>query len=451
MRNPAAAAGLALALVAAPHIALRAQDTTITRPVVPSGDSITLPQAIRIALEQDINVRTARNNVILDSLTVRQAHNQFNPNLAASTQTSQAFGSQNQNSFAMSGGLSSGLTLYNGRQNINTLRQAELNVRATGYDLGRTRQTVVFTVASDFLNLITQQDQLQVQQENLTAQEQELTQQEAFARAGTHPIGDLYQQQLAVASTRFAVATARHGTEIAKVDLIEELRLDPRGTYTFVPPTARIDSATLVTFNLDSLISVALAQRVDVSAQIFRVEAARRAILIAEGSRLPVVSASLGYSSGINSAASGDFLSQLNQRRGGSLGLSVSIPIFDRGAAEIAKERALVGLDNELLQLRDEQLRVALEVRRAYLDYQAAGEQLTEATAQSTAAALSLQSAQARYSNGLATFVEVTLARAALIQAQSAAVNARSSVAFQQALMSYYTGVIGPANARVNR
>jgi outer membrane protein len=450
MSARAAIVSFALAFVVAPWPSiLRAQDTTITRPVV--GDSITLPQAIRIALEQDINVRTARNNVLLDSLTVRQLRNQFNPNLAASTQTSQGFGSQNANSFAMSGGLSSGLTLYNGRQNINSLRQAQLNVRASGYDLGRVRQTVVFTVASDYLNLITQQEQLRVQQENLAAQQEELTQQEAFARAGTHAIGDLYQQQAAVAATRFAVATARHATEIAKVDLIEELRLNPRATYTFVPPIARGDSATIATFNLDSLITVALTQRVDLSAQIFRVEAARRAILIAEGSRLPVVSASLGYSSGLNSTASGDFLSQLNQRRGGSLGLSVSIPIFDRGAAEIAKERALIGLDNELLALRDEQQRVALEVRRAYLDYQAAGEQLVEATAQARAAALALEAAQARYRNGLATFVEVTLARAALIQAQSAVVNVRSSVAFQQALMSYYTGVLGPGNARVNR
>jgi hypothetical protein len=30
-------------------------------------------------------------------------------------------------------------------------------------------------------------------------------------------------------------------------------------------------------------------------------------------------------------------------------------------------------------------------------------------------------------------------------------VNARSSLAFQQALMSYYTGVLGPGNARLER
>jgi outer membrane protein len=343
------------------------------------------------------------------------------------------------------------VTLYNGRQNTNALREAEYTVRASDATLGRTRQTVVFTVATDFLNLITQQEQLRVQEENLAAQEQELTQLQAFINAGTHPIGDLYQQQAAVASTRLAAANARHAAELAKVDLIEELVLDPRGNYAFVPPLPRDTTAPPVTFNLDSLVSVALIQRPEVAVEQLRLEAVKREVLIADGGRLPVVTGSGGYSSGFSSDAPGSFLSQLNQRRGGSLGLDVSVPIFDRGSAAIARQRAQIQVENEMLALRDIQQSVALEVRRAYLDYQVAQEQLLESNAQERAAALALQAAEARYRAGVSTFIEVALARATLIQAQSSVVNARSSLAFQQALMSYYTGVLGPANARIDR
>ena len=154
---------------------------------------------------------------------------------------------------------------------------------------------------------------------------------------------------------------------------------------------------------------------------------------------------SAGYSSGYNSANDGGFLTQLNQRRGGSIGVGVSVPIFDRGAVSIARQRAQIQLENQQINLRDAEQTVALEVRRAYLDYVAAGEQLAAANAQQQAAALALQAAQARYRVGLATFVEVTLARASLVQAQSAVVSARSSLVFQQALMSYYTGVLDPS------
>jgi outer membrane protein len=436
----------ALAVVLLLHaLPAAAQDTTHARP---ASNTLTLQEAIRIALSQSSAVRFARNNTSLDSLTVRSLRNQFLPNLSASTTTSQGFGagSQGQNSLSLGAGVSSGVTLYNGRQNVNALRQAELSLRATGQDLGRTRQTIVFLVASEYLALITQQEQLRVQQENLAAQEQELTQLEQFVKAGTRPIGDLYQQQAAVAATRLAVVNARRATELAKVDLIQELVLDPRQSYTFATPASMTTAAKLPAFDLDSLVNVALEQRVDLQAQNLRVQAAQREIAIAEGTKLPVVTASGGYSSGYNSASDGAFLTQLDQRRGGSIGVGVSVPIFDRGASSIARQRAQIQLENALLVLRDQGQSVALEVRRAYLDYQAAQEQLAAADAQQRAAALALEAAQARYRVGLATFVEVTLARATLIQAQSAVVSARSSVSFQQALMSYYTGVLDPGN-----
>jgi outer membrane protein len=440
---------LLLVFTFASHAAL-SQDTTIR---IPPGGVITLDEAIRIALEQNSTVRFARNSSTLDSLTVRQLRNQFQPNLGVSSSSSQGYLNRGsgQNTFGTTIGLSSGITLYNGRQNINALREAEINLRASGQELGRTRQTIVFVVASDFLNLITQQEQLVVQQENLAAQEEQLTQLEAFAQAGTRNIGDLYQQQAATASARLGVATARRATELAKVDLIEELVLDPRRDYQFVAPTPSSDTTRSANFNLDSLLNIAMQMRADIRAQQLRVEAAQREIMVAEGGKLPVVTASVGFGSGFSTGGDGNFAAQLDQRRGGSIGLGVSLPIFDRGATSIARQRAQVQLENESLTLRDQIQAAALEVRRAYLDYQSAQEQLSAANAQQRAAALALEATQARYRVGLATFVEVTLARATIVQARSAVVNARASLTFQRALMSYYTGEIDATNLRVIR
>jgi outer membrane protein len=403
---------------------------------------ITLSEAIRIALDSSSTVRLARNNVSLDSITVRQFRNQFLPDLSASGQASQGFasGSAGTNSLNANVGLSGGVTLYNGNQNINALREAELNLRATGQDLARTRQTIVFIVASDFLALITQQELLRVQQQNLAAQQDQLTQLEAFTKASTKNIGDLYQQQSATAAAVLAVANASRTTELAKVDLIQELVLDARATYDFQSPPA--DSTQRPVFNLDSLIGVALTQRVDIQALALRVQADEREIMVAEGGRLPVVLATIGYGSAATLPADVSFSNQLDQRRGGSVGVGVTLPIFDRGAVAIARQRATIQLENEKLALRDQVQSAALDVRRAYLNYQSAQEQLTAADAQQKAAALALDVTQTRYRVGLATFVEVTLARATLVQGQSAVVTARSSLEFQEALMSYYTGVL---------
>ena len=422
---------------------------------VPAGPSparvISLDDAIRIALDQNSSVRLSRNASTLDSLSVRQFRNQFLPSLSASSQSSQGFLNAPgvRSSFSSSLGLSSGLTLYNGRQNVNTLREAEITAHASEFELARTKQTIVFTVATDFLNLITQQALLRVQLEDLAAQQEQLTQIRAFVDAGTHPIGDLYQQQSALAAAQLGAANANRATELAKVDLIQELVLDPRLSYEFAPPPS--DSSQPPEFNLDSLINVALRQRTDIQALTFRVEAAEREISIAEGGRLPVISASVGYGTALNTEAAASVDNQLKQRLSGSIGVGISFPIFDRGAVSIARQRAQVALDNEKLSLRDQTQAAALDVRRAYLNYETALQQITSSDAQVRAAALALEATTVRYRNGLATFVEVSLARATLVQAQSTLVNARASLTFQQALMSYYTGVLDASNLRIGR
>lgn len=437
-RRPATLLALTVLLAAvAPR--LLAQDSTSR---ASPARVVTLDDAIRLALDSSSAVRLARYGVSLDAITVRQFRNQFLPDLSANGQASQGFasGSAGTNALNTNVGLSGGVTLYNGNQRVNGLREAELNARASGQDLARTRQTTVFVVASDFLALITQQELLRVQQENLAAQQDQLTQLEAFTKAGTKNIGDLYQQQSATAAARFAVANAGRATELAKVDLIQELVLDPRGTYDFESPPA--DSARRPIFNLDSLMSLALRQRMDIQALALRVQAAEREIAVADGGRLPVVSATIGYGSSAIVPADVSFSNQLDQRRGGSVGLGVSVPILDRGAVAIARQRAVIQLETGKLALRDQVQAAALDVRRAYLNFQSAQEQMSAADAQQKAAALALEAMQTRYRVGLATFVEVTLARATLVQAQSGVVTSRSSLLFQQALMSYYTGVL---------
>lgn len=452
MRGPARTSigrfAFALALLAGGR-PLAAQDTARVRPPT---RTITLQQAISIALAENNTVRFARNTTVLDSLAVRQARYQFLPNLAATTSTSKRLlsGSEGSNNVSGNGGLQSNVTLFNGGQNANAVRQAQQTLQASAFDLGRARQTVVFTVATDFLDLITGQEQLRVQQENLTAQEEELRQLQEFVNRGTRPIGDLYQQQAAVASTRLALVNARRTTEIARVALMQELVLDPRVEWVFETPAPGA-AAVPQTFRLDSLISVAMQQRAEIQAQQYRVRAAETEIAIARGGRLPVVTGSGALSSQFATGGDQSILNQIDARRGASVGVGVTVPIFDRGAVSIARQRAQVQLENEMLTLRDQEQAVGLEVRRAYVDYVAAQEQLVAATSQQEAAALALQAAQARYRVGSSTFVEVTLARATLIQAQSAVVSARSAVVFQQALMSYYTGVLDPSNVRLDR
>jgi outer membrane protein len=417
----------------------RAQDSRV----------ITYDEAIRIALEQNADLKQTENAARLGDLGVRQARNQFLPNLNLSAQGGQSFG----RSFSESEGttidtdaqsaninVNSGVTLFDGFSNVASLRAAKLAGQASRLDVTRGRETVVFTVASDYLALIQQQEQLRVQRENLSAQADLEQQVQTYVDAGARTIADLYQQQANVAGARLAVVQAERASELAKVDLIDALQLDPRGAYEFEPPAVEAIAAAGERPALASLMDQAFVKRADLTAEKARVDAADQEVRVARGGLWPTISLSAGYGTSYNSASDTAFSDQLDQRRGGSVGVSISIPIFDRGSARIDTRRAEIAADNARINLQSLHNSVGLQVRRAHLDFRSADEQLTAAEAQEKAAQLALEAVMDRYSAGAATLVEVSQSRATRVQAAGAAISARYGALFQRTLLDYYVG-----------
>jgi outer membrane protein len=113
--------------------------------------------------------------------------------------------------------------------------------------------------------------------------------------------------------------------ELAKVDLIQTLQLDPAGTYEFVAPVVSDAAAGSRQYDLDSLVARAYAQRADLDAGEARVGAAEQEVKAAQASKWPTVSLSLGYYTAYSSASDLSIADQLNQRRRGSIGIGVSI------------------------------------------------------------------------------------------------------------------------------
>ncbi|MEJ1960193.1 MAG: TolC family protein [Gammaproteobacteria bacterium] len=419
----------------------------------PGARIITFQEAIRTALEQNTSVRASQNAAALGQVNVSEAKGQFLPNLTASTTGSENYGRSfdansaqlvNKSTQSVSVGLNTGVVVFDGFGNIAQLKGAKLSSAASEQELHRARETVAFNVASQFLALIQRQEQLRVQRENLQAVSQLEEQIQTFVDNGARTIADLYQQQANAASARFAVVDAERTAELAKVDLMQTLQLDPRATYEFEPRRDSTAEAASQQFDLGALQTRATGQRIDLKAEQARVDAADQNVRVARSNRWPTLSLNAGYSSTYNSATGGSFADQLDDRRGGSMSLGVSVPIFDRFATNSATRRAEIQADNERLNLENLQQDVALQVRRAHLDFQAAQEQLVVAQAQVRAAGQSLQATQERYTAGASTLVEVTQARAAQVQAASALVFARFNLQFQRTLIDYYTGDLDP-------
>jgi outer membrane protein len=414
------------------------------------AQTITLQQAIDIALEQNSTLSQAENASATAQIAEKQAQMRFLPSLSAGTSTRNAIGRNfsqeegrilTQSTQSVSADLSTSVTLFDGFANIANLRGARLTSGATDLDLSRARETVVFDVLTRYLALVQAQEQLAVQETNLAAQEALLAQIEAFVNANQRPIADLYTQQASVASSRVQQVQGRRAVELAKLNIIGVLRLDPLGEYNFVAPPAT-DSVGPLPGTVETLLTSALTEREDLTAGELRLQAAEQSVKAASAAKWPSISMSGGYNTGASSQSDLGIFDQFNERRGGSIGLSVSIPIFDRYATAGNTQRARIQLDNQRIALDNLRQNIALQVKQAYLDLQSGEEQLAAAQAQQKAAALALNAAEQRYRVGAGTLTEVTQARAANASAESAVISARYNLAYQRRVIDYYTGAL---------
>jgi len=435
---------------------VNAQQTTTGVTGTPQ-QRITFAEAIDIALKQNLTVQQAENNLEIANASASQARKNLLPDFSFSTSGSEAVGQQfnlntgkleTQTTQSVSPGVSSNFLIYDFNRTRANIAQARENANAQGYDLTRSRQTAVFTVASDFVALENAKSQLDVQRENLAAQKAQLNQIEQFAKAGARPISDLYQQQANVAASQLSVTQAESNVEVSKMNLMQALQLDASKDYDFIaPPIPNVNTDRV--YNLDSLVRVAYARRPDIVAQQARVAATQQDIRSANASRMPSISGGLSYGSNWTSARDSGFVSQLDQSRGGSARLSFNFPIFDRGSAHLSQQRAAINEENARLALQNQQQTVAIEVRRAWYNVRSAQSQLTSATAQQVAAQNALEATQQRYNVGSATLLEITQARTQLVNAQSALQSARYNLVLTQAVLSYYTGELDPANVKI--
>ncbi len=93
-----------------------------------------------------------------------------------------------------------------------------------------------------------------------------------------------------------------------------------------------------------------------------------------------------------------------------SIGLSLSVPIFDRDSVRFAVSRAKLQLEQNRADLQELKLKALSEIRQALLIYQTALDQTRATTIELESARQALSAAQIRYDAGAMTLTELTVA-----------------------------------------
>jgi outer membrane protein len=417
---------------------------------------LTLPEAIALAIADHPDMALSRQQEQSAAITVETARGRFLPSLQASGRGAenydrQTLGGDSTDSRTASLGLSSTLNLFNGFADVAAIDGSRKELAAAAEELLRQRQTVAFTAASSFIAVLTDQELVRVAEENLTSQALLLEQIEAFQKAGSRAVTDLYRQQAATAQAELDLLDARRNVEVASLQLLQSLGRTPPATLELQPPEAIDLTNSLNDIDLEKAWRQALEARPDLQAHNRQIEAAGEKVREARAGYLPSVDlfaeASSSYSSLTDDRSFNDQMADDNF--GAAVGVAVSIPIFDRDQTRTSVAQARVSQSSAATQRAKLRQQVGVEVGEALADYRKAGKQQTVAAAQLTYAREALAATEARYQVGAATWVELSDARSTFVQARADEVRARYAILAQGLAVGYARGDLGQMLAQL--
>ena len=431
---------------------------------------ITLNEAIQLALENNYQLKQAENNLDLAEYRINSEKADFLPSLSSSanysTQTGQQFVQETLSftditSSGGSGRISASFPIFNGFDNILTLRSSEVSKLSSEENLKRAKENIIFETATRFLSVLLNKQQLEDAKESLETSLKLLEQTKAQVEVGSRPSVDLYNQEATVANDEFTITQRENALKLARLQLVRSLQIDPLVQYEFAVPNFDPEAAKNsinISQNINDLIEQALINRSDLKSTEFNIESLRYQLQLSKGSLLPSLSASASLSSSYSDQArdprtgeTATFNDQFfDQRVNKSIGLSLNLPIFSNWNRMTQIQSAKVNLKNAELGLENTQLQVIQEVTQALNDYGSYASQLKAAEKSLIASEKAFETQQERYNVGASTLIELSQAQTQYFNAQSSRTSALYNLIFQDKLLDYYLGKLSGADISFN-
>lgn len=423
-----------------------------------SGDTVKLAyrEAVRIALKNNLILNQQKNNLVARQVQKNQSIAAFLPSLSINGQLAHTDGQQpnpeNGNLEDLSvdnlnANIQASMTLFNGFNRINSLNQFSNQFRAQTSFVKRTEQDVVYTVTTQYLQVLLDQELLRIAEEAHRVQSVVLNQLREQVNLGARAEADMYVQDAQVRNLELTALQSQVTLENDIALLAQTLQLDPSIPVELEFPAIE-NTMDIRKMDLDSLYRIALSNREDLKQADYQAKANHFAYKAAVNGYMPSFSLFASYGSQYIStlqdqALYGTFGNQFkNVFPNLSYGVSVSIPIFDRMMTRANRVFNKVAYQNSVLQRENIEKTVKIDVKQMYNNYNTALQSYDASQVQFQAGQLALQTQQEGFILGAASQVELAQANQTFVQAAASRAQAEVTLLFQQMLMEYALGTL---------
>lgn len=388
---------------------LTAVMTAFSNPAIP--DTLNLASFVQLALTNNPQTKIASAQVLSSEASYKSTRSGLLPGIALKGQATEA---KSQSTFSgvdatneqYSVGVSGNQLIYDFGKTGAQVRQANYSLAAVRAADKSTRLSVTTTAKTAYFNFLLAQKVLGVARESLKQSQQHLEDAQTQFEIGKQAKYAVIKAEVDVANAQVNLIKAENGVKSAIVGLETAAGVPMPATIRFLDSLDMHEDD----MTLEKALSDADSLRPDLRGATAKVEVARSQIAASRASFLPNISGSAGYSYQKNGTS--------DWRNNWSIGASLTQPIYEGGAIRAGVDQAKASIMQAEAVLDQTWQDARSEVSQAIIDKQDAQERITAAVKFIEQADLGLSMSQERFRAGSATFIEVTDAEVALVNAR---------------------------------
>jgi outer membrane protein len=415
-----------------------------------------LQKCIDYALQNNIQIKQGALNSDYYKNQLGQAKYNRLPNMNASVQNNMSFGrsvgSDNTyvdiNSNSTSGYLSANVTIWNGFTLTNSIKMADMDLRASLEDMQKAKDDIMLNIAASYLEILFADELVTVSEDVLKITQLQIDRTGKLVDAGSLAKGSLLEIEAQYAREELDVVNAQNRLQLAYLNLYQFLELPSTESFKIEKPVLPEIGANATMINSMDVFRKSVEIRPAVKSAAFKLESARNQLLVAKGNLMPTLSFGGNYNNLYNNKYTYAYPSKeimvlkdqlkSNQRYG--FGFSLSIPIFNRYQAQTQVKNSQIQLENTELQLQSTKNALRKDIEQAYTNALAAFKRYMANQKAVVSSKEAFRYTEEKFNVGMINSVEYNQTKNNLTKAQSDLLQAKYEYIFRTKILDFYNG-----------
>ncbi|MFR3489335.1 MAG: TolC family protein [Alistipes ihumii] len=413
----------------------------------------TLARCIEYAVENNISIQQFRLRAEDQDVKLNTARNSRLPNLNAGLGGSFGFGRtigenntyENVNQFSSNLSVSTSIPLFNGMRIKHDIAAQKLSLQAAMQD-GRAREDVSLNVTALYLRRCSTKSS-SAWPKAVALSMAQIERSRLLVDSGKSPESELYESRALLAKDSLTLTQARNTLTLSLLDLSQALnREDATGFDIRMPELGTIQIGAMSSMESPSVIyEYAVGNRPSVQAEKYRLQNSEKNLLLARSARYPQISLGASYGTSYfhifgNEAMNASFGNQFRNYGSESVGLNVSIPIFNRMATRNNIRSARIAIRNQELALTEARQALRKEIEQSYYNAGAAYQKYLSASRSLEAAREAFRYEEEKSAAGRSTIFDYNDAKTRMERSESELVQAKFEFIFRRKILDFYAG-----------